>query len=107
MMGPISKVTTLPSWTTTRPLTTAWSTCCGAQKMTAAIRQASKPCLAFKLLGAGRLCWLPAQVDKAFRFTLANIKKTDGVLVGMYPRFTDEIAHNVRLTLKYGGLSRG
>ena len=75
--------------------------------MTAAIKQVSKPCLAFKILGAGRLCWSPPQVDQAFKFAFANIKKTDGVIVGMYPRFTDEIADDVRLTLKYCGSSIG
>jgi hypothetical protein len=41
-------------------------------------------------------------VEEAFRFALANIKKTDAVIVGMYPRFEDEIRLNVGYARKYG-----
>lgn len=74
-------------------------------KMTAVIKQTKKPCLAFKLLAAGRLCWSPEQIEQAFKFAFSNIKKTDGVIVGMYPRFTDEISENAWLALKFCGLS--
>ncbi len=35
--------------------------------------------------------------ERAFRFALANIKPQDAVIVGIYPRFKDEIAENVGL----------
>ena len=63
-------------------------------EMTAAIRQASKPCLAFKLLAAGRLCWNQQSVEEAFKFAFANIKPTDAVIVGMFPRFSDQVREN-------------
>jgi len=71
-------------------------------EMTAVIRKVRRPCLAFKILAAGRLCRDPASVESAFQYAFRGIKETDGVIVGMYPRFSDEIAANVRLALKYG-----
>ena len=71
-------------------------------EMTDVIQDVSKPCLAFKILGAGRACYSPQSVDSAFKYAFENIKKTDAVIVGMYPKFSDEIRENVRLTLKYG-----
>jgi hypothetical protein len=70
--------------------------------MTRVIREVPKPCLAFKILAAGRLCWNPGEVDTAFRFAFSNIKKTDGVIVGMFPRFEDEVHANAEYTRKYG-----
>lgn len=71
-------------------------------EMTAVIQSVKRPCLAFKILAAGRLCRNPATVESAFQYAFGRIKRTDGVIVGMYPRFSDEIAANVRLTLRYG-----
>src|SRR5262249_49088444 len=51
------------------------------QRMTARVRQARKPCLAFKLLGAGRVSGTPAGVERAFEFAFRNIKAGDGVIV--------------------------
>jgi hypothetical protein len=71
--------------------------------MSAVLRQVKRPCLAFKILAAGRLCWDEKSVESAFDYAFSHIKKADGVIVGMYPRFRDEIAKNVELTLKYAG----
>jgi hypothetical protein len=73
------------------------------ERMSRIIRQTKKPCLAFKLLGAGRNTESRAQIENAFRFAFENIKATDAVIVGMCPKFKDEIAENVALTMKYGG----
>ena len=70
--------------------------------MTQVMRQVTKPCLGFKILAAGRLCWSKQSVERAFRFAFGNIKPTDGVIVGMYPRFHDEVRDNVGYTRKYG-----
>jgi len=70
--------------------------------MTAVIRQVDKPCLAFKVLAAGRACWSKPSVEQAFQDAFANIKKTDGVLVGMFPRYSDQVAEDVALARKYG-----
>jgi hypothetical protein len=68
------------------------------EAMTRVVRQVKTPCLAFKILGAGRMCGSPETVRAAFRFAFENIKPSDGVIVGMYPRFTDEIRADVQYT---------
>ena len=70
------------------------------ERMTRMIRQTKKPCLAFKLFGAGRTINTPQQVEGAFRFALTNIKPTDAVIVGMFPKFRDEVAENTALVRK-------
>lgn len=71
-------------------------------RMTAVIRQVEKPCLAFKILAAGRRCNSQAEVERAFQFAFANIKPTDAVIVGMFPKYEDEISLNVAYTRKHG-----
>jgi hypothetical protein len=66
--------------------------------MTRVIREVEKPCLGFKILGAGRMCESQETVRNAFKFAFENIKPTDGVIVGMYPRFFDEITANAQYT---------
>ena len=66
-------------------------------KMCAVIRQVKKPCLGFKILAAGRKCDSPEQLRAAFTFALKSIKPTDAVIVGMFPRFSDQLGENVRL----------
>ena len=70
--------------------------------MSRVIRQVRQPCLAFKILAAGRLCTSQDTVREAFRFAFANIKPTDAVIVGMYPRFFDEIRANAEYTRQFG-----
>jgi len=72
------------------------------QVMTRVVRQVKQPCLAFKILGAGRMCASQETVREAFRFAFANIKPSDAVIVGMYPRFFDEIGANARFAGQYG-----
>lgn len=71
-------------------------------RMAARIRQVRKPCLAFKILAAGRLSETRRQLEEAFRYAYANIKPSDAVIVGMYPVFSDEIAEDAALARKYG-----
>jgi hypothetical protein len=66
-------------------------------RMCAAVRQVKKPCLVYKLLAAGRRCGSPAEVRQAFEFAYRNIKPTDAAIVGMYPRYADQIGENTRL----------
>jgi len=72
------------------------------ERMCKAIRQTRKPCLAFKVLAAGRATRTPQAVEDAFRFAFSNIKPQDCVIVGIYPRFKDEIAQNAELARRYG-----
>ena len=66
------------------------------------IQKASRPCIAFKALGAGRHCQTPLAVAEALQYAYSRIKPTDVLIVGMWPRFKDEIAENVGLLRKYG-----
>lgn len=76
------------------------------ERMASVIRMTKKPCLAFKILGAGRAGFSAEQVERAIRFAFAHIKPSDAVIVGMYPRFKDEPEENaaiVRRLLTGGG----
>lgn len=73
--------------------------------MTNVIKQVTQPCLAFKILGAGRLCSSQEQVRSAFRFAFENIKPTDGVIVGMFPWSFDEITTNVQYVKEFGNIT--
>lgn len=65
--------------------------------MTAMIRSVSKPCLAFKILGAGRRCGSKDEVRSAFEYAYANIKPGDAVAVGVFQQNSDELAENVAI----------
>jgi hypothetical protein len=73
-------------------------------EMAAAIRDTKTPCLAFKILAAGRRCWSAEKIDAAFSFAFSNIKPIDAVIVGMFPRYKDQITENARLARKHGAL---
>lgn len=62
------------------------------------IRGVGKPCLAFKILGATRRCQTQEAVRAAFDEAFANIKPTDAVVVGMYPKHSDQVGQNSRYT---------
>jgi hypothetical protein len=69
------------------------------------VRQVARPCLAFKILAAGRRCDRPQDVEAAFEFAFGNIKPTDGVIVGMFPRFRDEPGENAALARRFAARS--
>jgi len=72
-------------------------------RMCEAIKKTPKTCLAFKLLAGGRTCRTPEEVSSVFRYVFENIKPTDAVIVGMYPRFHDTmIEENANLVRKFG-----
>ena len=57
-------------------------------------RQTSKTCFLFKILAAGRLTRSPEMIDAAFEQAFASIKPKDCIVVGMYPRYKDEVKEN-------------
>ena len=73
------------------------------ERMCRAVRQTKRPCLAFKLLGAGRNIASRQQVEAAFRFAFENIKRTDAVIVGMFPKYKDEITENADIVRQLAG----
>ncbi|HAX42696.1 MAG TPA: hypothetical protein PLF84_17455 [Bryobacteraceae bacterium] len=66
-------------------------------RMCKVIRAVKRPCLAFKILAAGRVAEKRGGLEEAFRFAFENIKPTDAVIVGVYPRFKDEVAENAAI----------
>ena len=73
--------------------------------MTKVIRQVDQPCLGFKILAAGRMCSKAEKVEAAFKFAFEHIKPPDGVIVGMYPRYHDQISQNAGFTRKFASTS--
>ena len=63
-------------------------------RMFQVMRQTKKPCLAFKVLAAGRRAGSTRAVQQALREAFESIKPGDCVIVGMFPRFKDEVAEN-------------
>ena len=64
-------------------------------RMCEAIRQTSKTCLSFKILAASRKCATQDNVAAAFRFAFDHVKPSDAVVVGMFPKYSDQVAQNV------------
>lgn len=72
------------------------------ERMCKMIRQTKKTCFAFKILAAGRNIKSKPAIEQAFKFIFDNIKPNDGVIVGMFPRFKDEITENASLVRRFG-----
>jgi hypothetical protein len=66
------------------------------------IRQVKQPCLAFKILGGGRRCASQEVVRAAFQFAYTQIKPSDAVIVGMYPRRFDQVRSNAQYARELG-----
>jgi hypothetical protein len=72
--------------------------------MTKVVRQVDQPCLGFKILAAGRMCDREQKVEAAFKFAFEHLKPTDGVIVGMYPRYQDQIRQNAQYARQFAAL---
>ena len=71
-------------------------------RMCETIRQTRKTCLGFKLFAGGRTGNSTEEVGEIFKNVLGKIKPGDGLIVGMYPRFKDEITENADWVKKLG-----
>lgn len=67
------------------------------ERMLKRIQATTKPCLAYKVLAAGRADLSPTGVRGAFQETLESIKPTDGMIVGMFQQLGDQVAMNARI----------
>jgi len=72
-------------------------------KMYERIRRTDKQCLAFKVLAAGRRCRTQDDARRTFREAFENIKPTDAVVVGMFPKYVDQISLNVQYAIEACG----
>ena len=71
------------------------------------IRMTKKPCIAFKVLAAGRAIGSPERVREELAFALRSIKPTDAILVGMYQQFGDQIGKNAALDAAVDAFATG
>ncbi|MBN2546984.1 MAG: hypothetical protein JXB50_14380 [Spirochaetes bacterium] len=69
-------------------------------EMCKVIRETDRMCLAFKILGAGRECDTQEKIKSAFKFAYSNIKAKDAVVVGMFPKYIDQIGLNIGYTIE-------
>ncbi len=73
-------------------------------RMFKAMRATKRPCLAFKILAAGRLSDRTEWVERAFRETFAAIKPNDAAIVGIYDRYSDQPAEDAALVRRFGAV---
>jgi hypothetical protein len=66
-------------------------------KMAEAIRKADKPTLVYKVLAAGRKCQSEKQKRQAIDWAFQNIKPTDVALIGLYPRYSDQVTETTKM----------
>ena len=70
-------------------------------RMFKAVRQTKRTCLAFKILAAGRLSERRQWVEQAFRQTCESIKPTDGIIIGIYDRYSDQPKQNADFVRRF------
>jgi hypothetical protein len=66
-------------------------------RMFKAIQAVKKPCLAYKVLAAGRRIGTLGEVRQCFETALKNIKPTDAMIIGMYQQFSDQVTANTKM----------
>jgi hypothetical protein len=72
-------------------------------RMLKVIRAASKSCLVYKVLAAGRADLSPRGIRQAFEVALGGMKPSDAMIVGMFQEFGDQVAQNARLVRELCG----
>jgi hypothetical protein len=75
-------------------------------RMFSVMNQTRRPCLAFKILAAGRLSERRQWVEQAFRETFQSIKPTDGIIIGIYDRYSDQPAECAAFARRFGGVQK-
>ena len=80
----------------TTPLDEGWIAS-DPPKMVEAVRKVSKPCLLYKVLGAGRKCGSAEEKRKAIEWAYKNIKPADATIIGLYPRFSDQVTETTTM----------
>jgi hypothetical protein len=66
-------------------------------KMAEAVRKVDKPTLVYKVLAAGRKCESEGQKRKAIEWAYKNIKPIDATIIGLYPRYSDQVAETTKM----------
>lgn len=63
-------------------------------RMAATMRRIAKSCIGFKILAAGRKCESPQMVRETLEWAYANIKANDMIDIGVFPKYSDQVAEN-------------
>ena len=66
-------------------------------KMAEAVRRVNKPTLIYKVLAAGRRCGSAEEKRKAIEWAYKNIKPTDATIIGLYPRYSDQVTETTTM----------
>jgi len=66
-------------------------------KMAEAVRQVDKPALVYKVLSAGRKCNSEDSKRQAIAWAYHNIKPLDATIIGLYPRYSDQVTETVQM----------
>ena len=69
-------------------------------RMLDVVAQASKPCLVYKVLAAGRAIQSRARIRGEFHYALRRMKADDALLIGMYQKYGDQIGENAQLIVE-------
>ncbi len=56
-------------------------------------------------MAANRKCGTPESVRQQFEYAFANIKPIDGVVVGMFPKYRNQVEENARYVRQILGAS--
>jgi hypothetical protein len=66
------------------------------EAMLTRVRQTSKPCLIFKVYGAGRHCQSAERMREALRLVFHYAKPNDALVIGMFPKYSEQVQQNCR-----------
>jgi hypothetical protein len=80
----------------THPLDEGWVDS-DPPKMAEAVRKVDKPALVYKVLAAGRKCASEEQKRQAIDWAYKNIKPTDATIIGLYPRYSDQVTETTKM----------
>ena len=67
------------------------------ERMLERVRKTKKTCLVFKVYGATRKCESPATMLESLRQVFRFAKPDDAVVIGMFPKYKDQVRENCRL----------
>jgi hypothetical protein len=67
------------------------------EKMLERVRKTTKPCLIFKVYGAGRNCATTESKLAALQLAFRHAKSNDAVVIGMFPKYQEQVRENCRL----------
>ena len=70
------------------------------EKMLARVRRTAKPCLIFKVYAASRHSDTPERMLAALRLAARFAKPTDCFVVGMFPKYKEQVRENRRLVVE-------